>query len=437
MVPRPSSRNQPPPVAEVTPPAAKKAKVAKASRGRRRVELTEDDRFHNHTRFMEVETIERDFHLPDLENEIDPIWSDENFVWGEPDAEYAIDYAYIELPARLASLCWGAMESLEEKLFDKIVNCCGGGNQVNLGENNTTGASRPLFAYNEPTGDPEERKERVRAALARLAKLIRFALSDLGPSEAATTMGLYRREWTEGFAWHGRKEHPAEVCLNRALYHELVACTDRGDDPARLLVLQWSLAATLVHETTHALTFRHWTGIGRELYNEVFVTADAAVSPLAEIGIEAEWRLFGGMSELFQNAHRDVFRYRYADGGMSKQRGILVAWTWPYNHVWQHYAASGHPINTRANIEEVIPKGDLAWRVDLDDVAKLFRKSTWEGIRVPLHPVPKRGYYFLKDKKNVLRHQRVPSRGRVPAELRTLESGDLVLDESVDESQGE
>ncbi|KAK3113237.1 hypothetical protein LTR53_009661 [Teratosphaeriaceae sp. CCFEE 6253] len=285
---------------------------------------------------MEIETLERDFHLPDLDNEIDPIWSAENFVWGEPGAEYAIDYAYIESSARLASLCWGALESLEEKLFDKIVNRCGRGNQINLGENNTTGASRPLFAYKEPTGDPEERKQR-----------------------------------------HGRKEYPAEVCLNRTLYHELVACTDAGDDPARLLVLQWSLAATLVHETTHALTFRHWTGIGREPYNEVFVTADAAVSPLAEIGIEAERRLFGGLAELFQDSvGRDVFRYRYADGGMSRQRGILVAWTWPYNHIWQHYAASGHPINTRASIEEVIPKGDLAWRVDLADVAKLFRKST-------------------------------------------------------------
>ncbi|KAK3112850.1 hypothetical protein LTR53_010428 [Teratosphaeriaceae sp. CCFEE 6253] len=405
----PNLRKRPATAAGGTPPAPKKTKVASAPKEEEHIPPTEEQRwFYEHTQFMEVETVERDLHDPDLDNAIDPVWRATNFT------DRKIDYRYIEPSARLASLCWKALEEMEPGLFDMIVNCGRAEDQINLGEMNKNTPSLPHMAYQIPTGDPAEQKRLARAALARLPDIVRFRLKNLSPSVAGETQALNKNQWKPGFKWQHHYEFPSEIRLNAALYAELVACTDAAPaaaDPARLLVLQWWLAATLVHETAHALTHRYHTGT--KYYNEVFVSPNAAVAPLAKIGFEVERRVFGGLTLLGHALGHETHKYMYTDGEFSKQRGVLVFWTWPYNGVWQHYAVS-----------------DLAWRVPLKDVARLFRKSTWAQVNtwddvLALHPVRERGYCFITGEDFVIRHQRVPPADRVLPGFGVQPSGDI------------
>ncbi|KAK0828562.1 hypothetical protein LTR73_004871 [Friedmanniomyces endolithicus] len=373
--------------------------------------------FYNNSEFLRIEDVARDFYAPDLRNGIDPMYRDQNFADD-------IEYEYIEMSARLATRYLKTAETWSA--IDKIVNTRQK-DLINLEEKNDLGQNH--YAYPSVSRlTLAARQEGVKNALAQVVETVRYMLASAEELQGSTADTSYVETAPKGNQ-SGKRQWHSEIRLDKQSYRELVACTKSKDDPVRLLILQWSFATSLIHESIHAICFSRWTRGNN--YNEKFFDVDATKAPFAEAGFEVEHRLFGGiMQMIFKDEYSDnrVFRYKYPDGTLSRQQGKLVVFPWPNKTTWNLYKGKG--INRRPLVK--LPRVDLVWRVDVHQLASHFRTSTWNRVAqsgiAALHLDRTSGHGFWQDPtdKFQILHIRNPRRANVPDYYEVREYGDVM-----------
>ncbi|KAK5111842.1 hypothetical protein LTR85_011740 [Meristemomyces frigidus] len=165
----------------------------------------------------------------------------------------------------------------------------------------------------------------------------------------------------------------------RSLYTKLSAATSgHADDLPLLRSVQLEFAIVLVHEVFHAL----FNAIHHVQDHEPFFGRAA----IAEVGYEAEVRLFGGhITQLFNESTEadQQVRLYYRERKLEKLRkirsllrGVPVVWDWPYNRIVLQYQGEKHNMLIRRSR---MPKTDLAWRIPLDYLGQMFTNAHWHG----------------------------------------------------------
>lgn len=227
--------------------------------------------------------------------------------------------------------------------------------------------SRP----NDRAIDPDE----IDAALQDLAYLVKYELADV--EQGLTTQMRTRYEF-------GRWSDPrgSRIQISRQLYNRLRDASAASDTPdlALRLALQFQLAVTLVHEVFHALV----NAVEGPLQTEPFLW-DATI---AEMGFEAEAKLFGGLKEQhFLHEHSEdetadpkpILLHSYiGEHRQSHLAGISILLGYPNHSIIDRYSGGAHFMSTR-NVGR-LPENDLGWRVKMSWVKKLFQNSYWQGL---------------------------------------------------------
>lgn len=386
-----------------------------------------------------------------LDNTIHPLFAESQF-------EGVDDYEVLRMPARLAtnllesealpSMFWTMLNHRE--LYDE---CYFKADRYlhELPERDHGGEKQ--YAYRSPVdsewyGFEAHGKLHISAALVNLVPFVHFRISDT-PAEGAVTNGLVGEEVS--YEEHGGRAdlrpYPmgvkTETNISRNTYSRLRDATNDYDDDngdlAYLLQLQFEFAVMLMHEICHCLL---WATEGELGYEPFFPASDdadppdfegvARTKPTAELGFEAETRLFGGYpAMLFDDCH--VVRLApissTAATEESKLQGVPVCWKWPHGALLSKYRSEGDYIGVRT---KQLPSMELAWRVPIEYFAKLFTNEFWDeglsrrgaaALRMPMEV----GHFFAVNKKSGNMGPRKPGKGQVPEGWRLATSRDTTI----------
>ena len=363
--------------------------------------------------FLGRETIPNDLKLSDLCNNIHPIFAKELF-------DRAMNYDVLLVPLRLASLLL-EFETLKPMLWTIIRR-----NVVEAPDAENDDEKARKCAYTVADDIRELKKmdqnqvSQVAQALRCLPSMVRYQLDVELPqgcmAKAASGEGPHSAVAVSGDGPHPHFQGGTKslVKVSDHSYRRLETATkehsDGNPDMAELISVQFNIAVSMVHEITHAL---YMAVEGAKNYEPFF-----GASAIAEIGFEAEYRLFGGRPDFYGCGGDQAQRYRLQpgnDGDLSRLKGINVLWEWPENHLVRSYVNMGHMIAWRS---ARLPKTDLAWKIPLTYISRLFSKDFWD-VDVPklgataLHPPKEVGHFFATTDDVELVYCEIPQ-GRLP-----------------------
>lgn len=304
--------------------------------------------------------------LGNLSNEVLPIFRPANF----PEIK---DYSIIEPSARLASHML-THRSIQPILRTILTH----GPLIPLGKRDSDGKELHEYPADPRPMSASDQAHNL-ASLHALADFVTFKPSSdmrqnadtqpmLGPpNNSAFLSGL-----------------PSTIKYSQQLIDTLTAATlnfPQTNDVPLVLTWRFALAVALLHETAHALLFAV-DGRNPAFDTDPFLPGAAT----AEIGFAVEEAIFGGhVSLLWDDAAPDeegAYRgHTTPNGAVSELVGMPVVWEWTCGWIVRDYQRNNCGLWMRGDVEKWLRDKDVAWRVSLSDIARLFKMRFWEIAR--------------------------------------------------------
>lgn len=302
---------------------------------------------------------------PDLRNQIDPIFRD--FAGKQKDPEPIL------LALRLAS-------HLIEAAFPIFYTIISQAQELKHKESEEGESSQTSLSYPEPSRTlTRAQRTSVRDFLdTYLVGHVVIVPSDevVGSVKAMSgPEGLFKGRNSGQFC--------CEIAINKANLDRMQVAYDiKAYDRPLYLWLSLALATVLVHELTHCVIYaskQMEVTLSNGQYQPALEAQEwfLGSANCAEIGLELENRLFGGIIDPRSEPELQGPRYFFEEepSGIEK---ALYSTEWPnYAHA-RTYQTGDLPLAIREGY--IIPKEYRVWPVDFDHLAKLFQEDFWQGF---------------------------------------------------------